>query len=135
MRNLIFALLFWLVVLTCSSAAAQESTALTPKTPITLTKVEGRMDHLGVDVQGRRLFATAFDNHTLEVIDLKTGRQVHTIPDLDEPQGSYYDAATNRLFVACGGDGTVKILDAPTFPLLQTVPLDLAPDNVPPHAR
>src|SRR5437879_10993677 len=130
MRNLIFALLFWLVVLTCSSAAAQESTALTPKTPITLTKVEGRMDHLGVDVQGQRLFATAFDNHTLEVIDLKTGRQVHTIPNLDEPQGAFYDPATNRLFEANGGDGTVKIFDGSTFQLLQTVTLDLDADNV-----
>jgi len=72
---------------------------LTPQTPIRLTKVEGRMDHMSVDVKGQRLFATAFDNHTLEVIDLKTSRQVHTIPNLGEPQGAYYDAASNRLFV------------------------------------
>jgi len=102
------ALLLWGLFFLCGMAAAQEPPALTPKNPIPLTKVEGRMDHLGVDVKGRRLFATAFDNHTLEVIDLKTGRQVHTIPDLDEPQGSFYDAANNRLFVACGGDGTVN---------------------------
>jgi DNA-binding beta-propeller fold protein YncE len=88
------------------------------------------MDHLGVDVQGQRLFATAFDNHTLEVIDLKTGRQVHTIPNLDEPQGAFYDPATNRLFEANGGDGTVKIFDGSTFQLLQTVTLDLDADNV-----
>lgn len=44
------------------------------------------MDHLGVDVKGRRLFAAAFDNHTLEVIDLQAGRQVHTIRDLDKPR-------------------------------------------------
>src|ERR1700757_443158 len=79
---------------------AQEGPALSPKTPILLTKVEGRMDHMSVDVKGQRLFATAFDNHTLEVIDLKTGRQIHTIPDLDEPQGAYFDPETNRLFVA-----------------------------------
>ena len=111
-------------------AAAQEAPALTPKDPIALTKVEGRMDHLGVDVKGLRLFATAFDNHTLEVIDLKTGRQVHTIPDLEEPQGAYYDPATNRLFVACGGDGTLKIFDGSTFQLLQTVKLGSDADNV-----
>jgi len=88
------------------------------------------MDHLGIDVKGQRLFATAFDNHTLEVIDLKTGRQVHTITELDEPQGSFYDAANNRLFEANGGDGTVKIFDGTTFQLLQTVTLDLDADNV-----
>jgi len=129
------AALLWGLFLSCGIAAAQEAPALTPKNPIPLTKVEGRMDHLGVDVKGQRLFATAFDNHTLEVIDLRTGRQVHTIPGLNEPQGAFYDPATNRLFVACGGDGTVNIFDGATFQLLQTVTLDLDADNVRYDAR
>src|SRR6266566_128638 len=92
MRNRAAVLLVAALVLFCAGCvAAQDAPGLTPKDPITLTKVEGRMDHLGVDVKGQRLFATAFDNHTLEVIDLKTGRQVHTITDLNEPQGAYYD--------------------------------------------
>jgi len=135
MRKRIFALFFWFVVLTSSIAMAQQTAALVAKDPIKLTKVEKRMDHLGVDVKGQRLFATAFDNHTLEVIDLKTGRQVHTIPNLDEPQGAHYEPGTNRLFVACGGDGTVKIFDGTTFQLLQTVTLDLDADNVRYDAR
>jgi len=135
MRNRIFALLLWLAVLSSATAVAQESPALTPKSPIRLTKVEGRMDHMSVDVKGQRLFATAFDNHTLEVIDLKTSRQVHAIPNLDEPQGAYYDSASNRLFVACGGDGTVKIFDGTTYQLLQTVTLDLDADNIRYDAR
>jgi DNA-binding beta-propeller fold protein YncE len=107
MKRKIQVTLFLLLLVSSSSVPAQEPPALSPRTPIALTKVEGRMDHLGVDVKGQRLFATAFDNHTLEVIDLKTGRQVRTISDLDEPQGSFYDAANNRLYVANGGDGTV----------------------------
>lgn len=129
-----FALLGFLCIV-CANAAAQESTALTAKEPIKLAKVEGRMDHMSVDVHGHRLFATAFDNHTLEVVDLNTRTQVHTIRNLDEPQGAYYDATTNRLFVACGGDGTVKIFDGSTFQLLQTVTLDLDADNVRYDAR
>src|SRR2546423_9285442 len=90
MRNSAAVLLFAGLAICCAGhLAAQEAPALTPKDPITLVKVEGRMDDLGVDVKGQRLFATAFDNHTLEVIDLKSGRQVHTIPNLDEPQGAY----------------------------------------------
>ena len=135
MRNLLFAPLFWSIVLACGIAAAREPAALTPKKPIKLMNVEGRMDHMSVDVKGQRLFATAFDNHTLEVIDLTTGRQIHTIPDLDEPQGAYFDPDVNRLFVACGGDGTVKIFDGTTFRLLQTVTLDLDADNVRYDAR
>jgi DNA-binding beta-propeller fold protein YncE len=118
------------LVLACSSVAAQRAPGLIAKNPIRLTNVEGRMDHLGVDLKGQRLFVTAFDNHTLEVLDLKTGRQMHTIPGLNKPQGAYYDPATNRLFVACGGDGTVKSFDGTTYRLLQTVTLDLDADNV-----
>jgi DNA-binding beta-propeller fold protein YncE len=135
MRNCIVTLLLSGLFFLWGMAAAQESPALTPKNPIVLTKVEGRMDHLGVDVKGQRLFATAYDNHTLEVIDLKTGRQVHTIPGLNQPQGAFYDPATNRLFVACGGDGTVKIFDGTTFQLLQSVTLNLDADNVRYDAR
>jgi len=124
------ALIFLNLLLASGAALGQDSPALSPKNPIHLTKVEGRMDHLGIDVKGQRLFATAFDNHTLEVIDLKTGRQIRTIADLNEPQGAFYDAANNRLFEANGGDGTVKIFDGTTFQLLQTVTLDLDADNV-----
>jgi DNA-binding beta-propeller fold protein YncE len=77
------------------------------------------MDHLSVDLKGQRLFATGVENNTVEVIDLRAGRQVRTIADLDEPQGAFYDPPTNRLFIASGGDGTVKIFDATSFQLLQ----------------
>jgi hypothetical protein len=72
------------------------------KAHIALPNVNGGMDHVGVDVNDHRLFATEIDNHTVEVIDLKAGKQVHTIADLDRPQGAFYDAPTSRLFVACG---------------------------------
>src|SRR5258706_3440938 len=135
MRNCTVTLLFWGLVLSGGLAAAQQAPALTAKNPIRLTKVEGRMDHLSIDVKGKRLFVTAFDNHTLEVIDLKTGRQVHTISDLNEPQAPFYDPATNRLFVASGGDGTLKIFDGTTYRLLQNVPLGEDADNVRYDAR
>jgi DNA-binding beta-propeller fold protein YncE len=135
MRKRIFSLLFCFAAGTCAMVGAQEPTVLTPQNPMLLKNVEGRMDHMSVDVKGQRLFATAFDNHTLEVIDLKTNQQVHTIRDLDEPQGAFYEATTNRLFVACGGDGAVKIFDGTTYQLLQTVTLDLDADNVRYDAR
>jgi DNA-binding beta-propeller fold protein YncE len=127
--------IFLILLISGPHALGQESSALSAKNPIRLTRVEGRMDHLGIDVKGQRLFATAFDNHTLEVIDLKTGRQVHTITDLDEPQGAYYDSGNDRLFEANGGDGTVKIFDGKTFRLLQTMTLDLDADNIRYDAR
>ena len=73
---------------------------------------------------------------TVEVIDLKAGRQVHTISDLDNPQSAFYaDAATNRVFVPCESDGAVKIFDGTTFQLLQTVKLSSDADNIRYDAR
>ena len=116
-------------------AISQTSSALVLKARIPLAKVQGRMDHMGIDVKGQRLFSTAIDNKTLEVVDLQSSKQVHTITDLDRPQGAYFDATTNRLFVACGGDGSVKIFDGTSFQLLQTVKLSADADNVRYDAR
>ena len=135
MKNCTVMLFLSGVFLTCGIAKAQRPPVLVPKSPIPLTNVDGRIDHFSVDVQGRRLFASANAHHTLEVIDLQSGRQVHSIPDLDEPQGAFFEPSSNRLFVACGGDGTVKIFDGTTFQLLQTLKLSSDADNIRYDAR
>src|SRR5712691_6639835 len=127
--------LLFLVLFLPVLAMGQASPVLVLKTRITLANVKGRMDHMGVDLKGQRLFAAAFDNHTLEVIDVQAGRQVHTISDLNQPQSAFYDASANRLFVPSGGDGTVKIFDGTTLQLLQTVKLSADADNIRYDAR
>jgi hypothetical protein len=82
MKYLFATLLVW-----SSLAAGQEPPALSLTTRIPLPNVKGRIDHFGVDVKGQRLFVAGVANHTLEVIDLKAGQRVRTIPDLEEPQG------------------------------------------------
>ena len=118
-----------------SLAAGQESSALLLKAQIALPNVKGRIDHFSVDVKGQRLFVAAVDNHTLEVIDLKAGQPTHTIADLAEPQGVFYDASSNRLFVACGLDGVTKIFDGTTFQVLATAKFPDDADNIRYDAR
>lgn len=113
-----------------SVAAGQESQVLSLESQIPLPNVKGRIDHFGVDIKGQRLFVAAVENHTLEVVDLKSGRRVHTITDLAEPQGVFYDPSTNRLFVACGLDGVTKIFDGTTFHVLATVKFPDDADNI-----
>jgi DNA-binding beta-propeller fold protein YncE len=117
------------------AATGQESESLSLETHIPLPNVKGRIDHLSVDVKGQRLFVAAVDNHTLEVVDLKSNQRVRTITNLAEPQGVFYDASTNRLFVACGLDGVVKIFDGTTFKVLATVKFPDDADNVRYDAR
>src|SRR5215470_4648314 len=121
MRYTIATLLFPTLLVLTIRAIEQEPRGLFLHSRIPLTNVKGRIDHFSVDVKGQRLFVAAVANHTLEVIDLQSGKQVHTITDLAEPQGVFYDTSTNRLYVACALDGATKIYEGTTFGLLTTV--------------
>jgi DNA-binding beta-propeller fold protein YncE len=118
------------MVLFLLSSAFGQSSALPLTERIALPNVDGRMDHMGIDIAGQRLFATGFDNHTLSVIDLKAGRLTSLIPNLDKPQAAYYDAATNHLFVSLSGDGSVKMFDGKTFQPLRTIKYSADSDNL-----
>jgi DNA-binding beta-propeller fold protein YncE len=133
--SLLASLLLATLLVLSSPAAGQESPALSLETHIPLPNVKGRIDHFSVDVKGQRLFVAAVDNHTLEVVDLKSGQRVHTITDLAEPQGVFYDPSTNRLFVACALDGVTKILDGTTFQIVATVKFPDDADNIRYDAR
>src|SRR5437870_4968412 len=93
------------LVLSCSLlACAQQSEPLRQIGAVVLPDVQGRIDHLSVDVKNQRLFVAALGNNTVEIIDLKNGKRIHTIPGLAEPQGVLYLPSVNRLYVANGKD-------------------------------
>ena len=122
-----------LVVLFFLSAALVKLQATQPlslEKTIELPDVQGRIDHMSIDVKGQRLFVSALGNHTLEVIDLKAGKRTNTIPGLQEPQGALYVPGSDRLYVASSKDGTVKIFDATQLKLLKTVDYGDDADNL-----
>ena len=124
------ALVYSMLVLAGTHAVGQEKEVLSLETHIPLPSVKGRIDHLSVDVKGQRLFVAAVENHTLEVVDLKAGQRIHTITDLAEPQGVFYDPSTGHLFVACGLDGVTKVFDGDSFQTLATVKFPDDADNI-----
>src|SRR5437764_1247322 len=123
-----------LLLLTVASQA-QDKQMLSLTSRIELPNVNGRIDHFSADVRGKRLFMSALGNHTVEVLDVDSGKRLRTLTDLAEPQGVYYDPSTNRLFVACAKDGTTKVFDATAFQLLQTVKFSGDADNIRSDAR
>ncbi len=89
---LAFAAVLQLLILPGLAAAQDKQPAETPPVLILagrvpLEKVVGRLDHMSVDLKGQRLFSAAYDNHTLEVIDLKASKVVKEL-ELNEPQNS-----------------------------------------------
>jgi hypothetical protein len=112
-------------------AQAQETNSLlTLDKTIPLPAVEGRIDHMAVDVAGQRLFMAALGNDTVEVLDLKNGKQIQSLTGFAEPQGIVYVPEFDRLFIANGADGTCRILDGHSFQTISTVELGDDADNV-----
>jgi DNA-binding beta-propeller fold protein YncE len=127
MQKLIVALVFW-----CSFAlaSADNQVALKFVQSIPLADVDGRIDHFSIDVNGRRAFLAALTKNTIEVVDLKAGRVIRTLPGFAKPQGVRFVAELNRLFVATGMDGALKMLDGTTLAVLRTANVSLGADAI-----
>ena len=89
--------------------------ALKQTIPVSGITKEGDFDHLAVDVQGNRLFLMGEDNSVVKVVDLATGKMVHTISDVKAPHSGVYRGDLKKLFVVDGGVGEVKIYDSDSY--------------------
>jgi DNA-binding beta-propeller fold protein YncE len=92
--------------------------------------VEGRIDHMSADVKGNRLFMAALGNNTVEVIDLAGGKVTRSLKGFHEPQGVYYWASKDQLYVANGQTGKVDVFDGHTFASVRSYDFDGDADNV-----
>jgi YVTN family beta-propeller protein len=118
-----------LAVFACS-ALTLAAQPLKLESTIPLPKVNGRIDHLAADVAGKRLFVSALGNNTVEVVDLAAGKVIHTIAGLKEPQGLLYWPEMNRLYVANGADGHVRVYDGTSFAQVHEFDLSGDADNI-----
>jgi DNA-binding beta-propeller fold protein YncE len=99
------------IALSSRAADAQPREPLRLVRTIPLPDLPGRIDHLAVDVEGRRLFLAALEKNTIEVVDLKAGAVSRSLAGFQKPQGLLYLGAIRRLFVASGKDGAVRTFD------------------------
>src|SRR5262245_59202269 len=103
MRNTAFWAFGFLVMGHAGGAASLQVQA-----KITLPDCQGRIDHLAFDAEHGRLFVAELGNDSVAVVDITRNRLEHRIAGLDEPQGIAYFAPLNRLYVAGGGDGSLR---------------------------
>src|SRR5262249_56448838 len=97
---------------------------------IPLGTVSGRIDHFAFDPDHKLLYVAELGNDSVGVVDLEMRNVVHRIPGLSEPQGLAYHAATGTLYVANGGDGSLRLFQAAGFAPLGRLELGSDADNV-----
>jgi DNA-binding beta-propeller fold protein YncE len=93
----------------CIISNAQSSDFLALNRTIPLPGVTGRFDHLAIDSAGNRLFIAATGNHSVEVVDLKTGKIQQSITGLGKPHGLVWVAAAGSLYVADGALAELRV--------------------------
>jgi DNA-binding beta-propeller fold protein YncE len=119
-----------MLTLAAARSEAAEHAPLVLEQTIALADVEGRIDHMAVDLGRRRLIVAELGNGTVDVIDLAAGRQVHRIANLPEPQGVAYVSGVDRIVVANAGDGSVRLYRAEDAAPVGSVALGADADNI-----
>jgi DNA-binding beta-propeller fold protein YncE len=102
----------------------------TPAGTIELPGVEGRIDHLAVDIEAQRLFVAALGNNTVEVVDLKSSKHIKSVPRFREPQGIVVLPDAKLVAIANGQGEGVQFIDASDFHPVRAVKLGEDSDNV-----
>jgi DNA-binding beta-propeller fold protein YncE len=112
------------------ASAAQDKPPLELVQTIPLPDVHGRIDHLSVDVAGKRLFLAAPGDNSVQVVDLARGAVAQQITGLAEPQGIVFIPELNRIVIANGKDGSCRFFDGASYKLLRSVDFKEDGDNV-----
>lgn len=126
MRRVLAAML----LLAASPMAAPAAEPLRLEAKIALGAVAGRIDHMAFDVARKRLFVAELGNNSVGVVDVAAGKVVHRISALAEPQGVAYLPARDLLYVANGGDGTVRVYKGEDFSVAAPIALGDDADNI-----
>ena len=109
---------------------AEAQSPLTLESKIALGEVRGRIDHLAFDLMRRRLFVAELENDTVGIVDVGTGRLLRNITDLKGPQGLGYLRSTDTLFVANGGDGSLRMFEGAEYREVGRIQLKEDADNI-----
>jgi DNA-binding beta-propeller fold protein YncE len=126
MRVAIVALV--LGAMTLEVGASQEP--LTLVRSIELPDVQGRIDHLAYDAATGRLYVAALGNNTVEVLDVKAGTHLRSLPGFREPQGIAIAAETRAVAVANGEGEGLQLLSADDYRSGAAIQLGDDADNV-----
>jgi YVTN family beta-propeller protein len=131
-KNLRHGLTLALLLAVCPPvpSRAEQLPALALVTKIPLGDVKGRIDHFAVDLGRKRLFLAELGNDSVGIIDLKAGKVIRTITGLSEPQGVGYSASTDTLYVANGGDGSVRLFEGAALSPAGSIGLGGDADNI-----
>lgn len=112
------------------AALADAAATLTEEARIPLAEARGRIDHLAFDAARGRLYVAELGSDAIGIVDVKSRRVLRTSGGFDEPQGIGYEPQSDTVYVANGGDGSVRMFRGEDFTPLGRLTLGDDADNV-----
>ena len=112
------------------SNGANGDPALVVEAKIPLGDIAGRIDHLTYDSVRQRLYVAELGNDSVGIVDLNKRSLLRTVSGFDQPQGLGYDPATDTVYVANGGDGSLRMFHGTDFAPAGKLSLGKDADNV-----
>jgi DNA-binding beta-propeller fold protein YncE len=97
---------------------------------IPLGEVRGRIDHMAVDLVRQRVFVAELGNNSVGIVVLQKREAIQTISGLLEPQGLGYLPATDSLYIANAGDGSVRVFAGANYAAAGRIDLGEDADNI-----
>src|SRR5467141_3545381 len=105
----VMVLIFGAIALSQDQPSTPDRAPLLLVQQIPLPNVGGRIDHFTFDGKRKRVIGAALGNNTVEVVDTFAGRDIHSITGAANPQGVVYVGELDKLLVANGTDGKLRI--------------------------
>ena len=90
----------------------------------------GGFDHAAIHCGIGRLYLAHTANDSLDVIDCRENRYLHSVPDLPGIAGVLVSEDQNLIFTSNRGENTVGILSAATGDLLEQVRVGIGPNGL-----
>jgi hypothetical protein len=109
---------------------AQEKPALRLVQTIPLPGVKGRLDHMGVDLEKKRLFVAATGNNTLEVVDLTGGKVLKSLAGFKDTQDALFLGGDFTNLYVSSLDGHVRVFQGETFWLVHDFKVEPDPNRL-----
>jgi DNA-binding beta-propeller fold protein YncE len=110
--------------------AQSQDAALRIEAKIPLGEVRGRIDHMAADIERRHLFVAELGNNTVGIVDIGQSKVLQVLDGLKEPQGVGYLPSTETLYVANGGDGSLRLFQGPNYSARGRIDFGSDADNV-----
>src|SRR5262249_39858098 len=123
-----------LVVLATAGTLIAAARSVSAQSNAATLRIEGKIPlgdvHMAADINRRRLFIAELGNNTVGIVDFSQGKVLQVLGGLKEPQGVGYLASTDTLYVANGGDGSLRLFQGSNYTASDRIDFGDDADNV-----